>query len=100
MSTSTAAEAYKRELNINLSLVFEPGSKIHGRRMDAIRDEVEEALQKVVSEQLPTAVADVTSQMDWRYVFKQEHVHFRVGEDEDDEESIVRKAAEEDEISD
>lgn len=98
MSNATAADAYKRELNINLSVIFEPGSKVHGRRMDAIRDEVEEALQKVVSEQLPTAVADITSVLAWRYVFKEETAEFRVGEGEDDEEAIVRKAAKEDEV--
>lgn len=72
-------EPYRRDLNLNIIASFRPGSKVHGRRLEVVQEAMEEALAKVVQEQLPNAKVDVQSTMEWRYVFKEDSKVFAMG---------------------
>lgn len=72
-------EPYRRDLNLNIVASFRPGSKVHGKRLEMLKEAVETALESAMHEQLPTAKADVTSTMEWRYVFKEDESNYALG---------------------
>ncbi|QLF83468.1 hypothetical protein SEA_NICEHOUSE_255 [Rhodococcus phage NiceHouse] len=76
--TSTK-EPYRRDLNLNIVATFRPGSKVHGRRLEMLKEAVENALAVAMQEQLPSAKADVKSTMEWRYVFKEDESEYAMG---------------------
>lgn len=94
-------ETYRRDLNLNIVASFHPGSKVHGRRLEMLKEAVEKALTQAMAEQLPTATADVTSTMEWRYVFKEDESEFAMGapepQPEAEPETVSEIAAEADE---
>lgn len=76
---NAAKEPYRRDLNLNIIATFRPGSKVHGRRLEVVKEAIENALATVMQDQLPNAKVDVHSSMEWRYVFKEETSDFAMG---------------------
>lgn len=75
-------EQYRRNLDLNLVATFRPGSRIHGQRLTELQDAVEKAFAEAMAEQLPNAIADVHSTLEWRYVFKEDSREYQMGPSE------------------
>lgn len=85
-------QTYRRDLNLNIVASFHPGSKVHGRRLEVLKEAVERALTEAMKEQLPSATADVKSTMEWRYVFKEDESEYAMGPKKDEPEPEIHEA--------
>lgn len=74
-------ETYTRNLNIDLTATFRPGSRIHGRRLNALRIAVEKAFSDALKSEMPNVSADVRSNLEWSYVFRSQSGDFTVDDD-------------------
>jgi len=78
-ATEAKPELYRRDLHLDIVASFRPGGKVHARRLELVKEAVEQAMANAMAEQLPSAKVDVISNMEWRYVFKEDSSAFAMG---------------------
>lgn len=74
-----------RRLTINTNIDFGPGGKIHRKRLVAVQEAVNAAIDKALTEQLPSVQATVDTRLSWSYIWIEEANRYMLVEDTDDE---------------
>ncbi len=82
-------EDLNRTLKLTQKVAFRQGGKIHGKRLTAVKSAVDAAIEEVLGREFPDLIADVSSELEWSYVYREESSQHVVGDD--DEATVVTK---------